>query len=71
MEDGGRFQETVLLPKGDPGAPLSDAELEDKFRANCAGVLGAARTERLRAAILRLAEAGTVGEMVALAAGRG
>ena len=71
MEDGQRFQETVLLPKGDPGAPLSDTELEDKFRANCEAVLGAARTERLRAAILRLAEAGSVGEIVALAAGRG
>ncbi len=66
MDDGRRFQETVLLPKGDPGAPLSDAELEDKFRGNCEAVLGAAQTERLREAILRLAEAETVEELSAL-----
>jgi 2-methylcitrate dehydratase PrpD len=66
MDDGQRFQETVMLPKGDPGAPLSDAELEDKFRANCEPVLGATQTARLRDAVLRLPEAGSVAALSAL-----
>lgn len=60
MEDGQSFAETVMLPKGDPGAPLSDAELEDKFRGNCEPVLGTAQASRLRDATLRLAEGGSV-----------
>ncbi|MBP0462807.1 MmgE/PrpD family protein [Roseomonas sp. PWR1] len=66
MEDGQSFQETVMLPKGDPGAPLSDAELEDKFRGNVEPVVGAERATRLRDAILRLAEGGTVADVSAL-----
>lgn len=65
MEDGQSFQETVMLPKGDPGNPLSDAELEDKFRANVEPVFGAAQATRLRDAILRLAEGGPVGALSA------
>lgn len=66
MEDGQSFTETVMLPKGDPGAPLSDAELEDKFRGNCEPVLGAAQAARLRDATLRLAEGGPVEALSAL-----
>jgi 2-methylcitrate dehydratase PrpD len=66
MEDGQFFQETVMLPKGDPGAPLSDAKLEDKFRGNVEPVVGAERATRLRDAILRLAEGGTVADVSAL-----
>lgn len=39
MQDGTQFQETVLLPKGDPGNPMTPEEIEAKFRGNCAGVL--------------------------------
>jgi 2-methylcitrate dehydratase PrpD len=66
MEDGTSFQETVMLPKGDPGAPLSDAELEDKFRANAEPLLGAAQAARLRDAVLRLPEGGAVSALSAL-----
>ncbi len=65
MEDGQSFQETVMLPKGDPGNPLSDAELEDKFRGNVEPLFGAAQAIRLRDAILRLAEGGPVGALSA------
>jgi 2-methylcitrate dehydratase PrpD len=68
LEDGTTRQETVLLPKGDPGAPLSDAELEAKFRANCAPVLAERHVERLRDAILRLPREATVTEFAALLA---
>ena len=66
MEDGQRFQETVMLPKGDPGAPLSDAELEDNSAGNCDPVLGAAQTARLRDAVLRLSGTGSVEALSAL-----
>jgi 2-methylcitrate dehydratase PrpD len=68
LEDGTSRQETVLLPKGDPGAPLSDAELEDKFRANCAAVLPEPHVRRLRDAILRLPRESSVTELAALLA---
>ncbi|HEY4252702.1 MAG TPA: MmgE/PrpD family protein [Roseomonas sp.] len=66
LNDGQSFTETVMLPKGDPGAPLSDDELDAKFRANCAGRLDVAATERLRAAILRLPDTGSVAGLAAL-----
>jgi 2-methylcitrate dehydratase PrpD len=68
MEDGQSFTETVMLPKGDPGAPLSDAELEDKFRGNCEPLIGAAQAARLRDAILRLPDGGSVEAVSALIA---
>ncbi|MBK1658877.1 MmgE/PrpD family protein [Paracraurococcus ruber] len=54
LEDGTRLTETVMLPKGDPGAPLSDAELEAKFFGNCAGVIPDSAAAALRDAILGL-----------------
>ena len=69
LDSGEVFQETVMLPKGDPGAPLSETELADKFRENCRGMLDADHTARLRAAILDLAKAETVAELSALLAG--
>lgn len=66
MEDGQSFTETVMLPKGDPGAPLSDAELEDKFRGNVEPVFGATQATQLRDAILRLPEGGSVEALSAL-----
>jgi hypothetical protein len=62
------FTETVLLPKGDPGAPLSDRELADKFRGNCAAMLAGGQVERLREAILRLPEAASVADLTRLLA---
>lgn len=69
LDDGQSFTETVLIPKGDPGAPLSDQELEDKFRANCAGRMDAARTDRLRDAILGLPDAPSVAPLLGLLTG--
>lgn len=51
MEDGTAHQETVLLPKGDPGNPMTPEEIAAKFRANCAGALAGAEAEVLLAAI--------------------
>ena len=58
----------MLLPKGDPGAPLSDREMADKFRGNCAAMLAGGQVERLREAILHLPDAASVADLARLLA---
>jgi 2-methylcitrate dehydratase PrpD len=41
LADGRRLERRVLDPRGEGAHPLSDADLEGKFRANCVPVLGA------------------------------
>jgi len=57
LKSGASFQETVLVPKGDPQDPLSAAELEAKFRDNAAAILGAVRAGELLQAIYALPDA--------------
>ncbi|MFN9090452.1 MAG: MmgE/PrpD family protein [Alphaproteobacteria bacterium] len=64
LDDGTKLTETVLLPKGDPGAPLSDDELEAKFRDNAEPLLGKAGAMALRDAIWRLDDAPDVADLV-------
>jgi 2-methylcitrate dehydratase PrpD len=71
MQDGTRHQETVLLPKGDPGNALSDAELAGKFRQNCAGRLNAGQIAALEGAIMGLAGAPSLAALSALLVGGG
>lgn len=52
--DGRTFEHFSPYRKGDPEAPLSDAELNDKFEELAAPVLGAARANALRDAVWRL-----------------
>lgn len=47
LEDGQELTELVATPKGDPENPLSDAEVEDKFRRLLAGTRYEKRAERL------------------------
>ena len=68
MEDGTALTETVLLPKGDPGNPLTDAELEAKYRDNCAAALSPAATDALRDAIMALPDAPSLDALSALLA---
>ena len=44
--DGRVFEKRVLDPKGEGHNPLSDADLEAKFRSNCAPIFGEAGAER-------------------------
>jgi hypothetical protein len=55
--------ETFLQPtrKGDPDAPLSDAELEGKFHELAGAVLGAARARELLARLWALDRAPDLG----------
>ena len=47
MDDGRQVEEMFMYPKGDPANPLSDEELEAKFRRNLQGVVDEAETTRL------------------------
>ncbi|MGE0221934.1 MAG: MmgE/PrpD family protein [Acetobacteraceae bacterium] len=66
MRDGSTHQETVMKPKGDPGNPLSPEEIAVKYRDNAAGVMDAARSEALLAAIRGLPEAADLDALSAL-----
>ncbi len=64
---GQTFSRLVVVPKGEPGNFLSDAELRSKFAGLSAPVLGEERTERLADAVLGLDTAGGVGAAMRLA----
>ncbi len=64
--DGREFTETVDHAKGSPQNPLSDDELIAKFRANCDGVLDAARQDAIIEATWAFDECGDVGDYMKL-----
>lgn len=66
LKNGTSFQETVLLPKGDPQNPMSAAEIEGKFRGNAEALLGPARAGELLQAIYALPDARNVDSLSAL-----
>ena len=45
LRDGRRLERRVLDPKGETANAMSDADLEDKFRANCEPLIGRARCD--------------------------
>ena len=47
LNDGRRLEKTIEHCAGSVGCPMSDADLEAKFRALCKGILPAAQVERL------------------------
>jgi 2-methylcitrate dehydratase PrpD len=53
----GEFQTTVEYPRGNPENPLSDAELEAKFRSLTCALIGEERGRELQAAIRDLPDA--------------
>ncbi|HTK01577.1 MAG TPA: MmgE/PrpD family protein [Bordetella sp.] len=67
-DDGIRHEHFAPYRRGDPEAPLSDAELNDKFDELAGPVLGADRTRQLREAVWRLDSCGV--SDLALAADR-
>jgi 2-methylcitrate dehydratase PrpD len=50
-------------PKGDPGNPLDEAELETKFRTLCASAVSGAVIDRVVDVVGRFGELGTFGEL--------
>ena len=53
-KDGRTFSKQLDYPKGDPRNPLTDAEIEEKFRALAEGVLSKKAQDRLISAIWKL-----------------
>jgi 2-methylcitrate dehydratase PrpD len=47
LRDERRLEARVLEPKGEAANPMSDADLEAKFRANCEPIVGASRCDEL------------------------
>ncbi|GAA4332482.1 MmgE/PrpD family protein [Pigmentiphaga soli] len=63
LKDGRSLHARIVEPKGERANPLTDADLEHKFRANCEPLIGAARGAELLQAIWgfeRLDDAGAL-----------
>ena len=65
-KDGQTFSKQLDFPKGDPRNPLTDAEIEEKFRALAEGVLTKKAQDKLIAAIWDLENAGSLGKLMRL-----
>jgi 2-methylcitrate dehydratase PrpD len=66
LKSGAAREARISHNRGGPENPLSDEELEVKFRANAGIALPAERVEELRSALEALGEADTVGDVVRL-----
>jgi 2-methylcitrate dehydratase PrpD len=64
----GEFSTTVEYPKGDPNNPMSDAELEEKFRWLTAGLIGEEKSDQLRGTVDQLDQMTNVRQLVSLLA---
>jgi 2-methylcitrate dehydratase len=64
--DGREFSKQLDYPKGDPRNPLSDAEIEEKFRALAEGVLSTKAQDNLIDAIWHLEKVASVSKLMAL-----
>jgi 2-methylcitrate dehydratase len=65
-KDGRTYAKQLDYPKGDPRNPLSDAEIEEKFRALAEGVLSKKAQDKLIAAIWDLEKSPSVTKLMAL-----
>jgi 2-methylcitrate dehydratase PrpD len=66
LQDGSAHTETVAHATGAPENPLSDAQLEDKFRALTGDVLSRARCNKLLDLLWDLDRVGDIGEVTGL-----
>jgi 2-methylcitrate dehydratase len=64
--DGRSLSKQLDYPKGDPRNPLSDAEIEEKFRALAEGVLSVRAQDRLIDAIWNLERCSSVTKLMAM-----
>ena len=58
LRDGTLLAKRVLEPKGEVKNPMTDADLEAKFRANCEPIVGRARCDQIIADVWRFDELG-------------
>ena len=71
LKNGDVRESRVSQNRGGPENPLSEEELEVKFRTNAGRALPARQVEELRCALEALGEADTVGDVMRLAGTRG
>jgi 2-methylcitrate dehydratase PrpD len=64
LADGRRLRERQDRPRGGPGAPLTRAEIEAKFRGNAGLALPAGRADAIVGAVAGLAAAATLKELI-------
>ena len=64
--DGRELTKALDYPKGDPRNPLTDREIEEKFDALASPVLSASARERVKDAVWRLEELGSIQELMNL-----
>jgi 2-methylcitrate dehydratase len=65
-KDGKRHVREVEFPRGHAGNPMTDAEVEGKFRALAAGKMSERRQDRVLAALWKLEELTDVSGLLAL-----
>jgi 2-methylcitrate dehydratase PrpD len=65
---GRRFEQTIVVPKGEPTNFLSETELRAKFAGLTDSVLGAERAEALASAVLAIDQTSDVSSLIRLAA---
>ena len=65
---GQRFEQTVVVPKGEPSNFLSEPELRAKFAGLTDTVLGAERAAALASAVLAIDQSGDISSLTRLAA---
>jgi 2-methylcitrate dehydratase PrpD len=66
MEDGTEYTSVIDDPKGDYRNPVTQGELEDKFRGLAVRELDSERVERVIAMVTNLHELSDVGELFSL-----
>jgi 2-methylcitrate dehydratase PrpD len=62
LRSGKVLEARVLEPKGEVKNPMTDADLAEKFRANCEPLIGPARCERIVAAVWKFDTLGNAAE---------
>jgi len=56
LQDGREFSAQLDYPKGDPREPMTETDLDNKFRGLCTGLLNSERQEQIKKAIWELEE---------------
>jgi len=64
LKDGRKFEARVLDPKGEGENPMSDADLERKFTANCAPVIGKEKCDTVLETVWHFDEASKLSQLL-------
>jgi len=66
MENGETHEATIMYPKGDPQNPLTNAQLEDKFRNNASALLSPTEANAMVTEIAKLSDNADVSQLLKL-----